>query len=261
MNKSKYKILVTILVISLITLLTSCSDFINADVDQTDTLVTFVDGANTYVIPQYNGKAYIDLMRDPVFIEFVPKTEPYEEYSALDKLGRCTLASAVVCRETIPKSGEKRGSIRSVKPTGWIQAQYDCVPGKMLYNRCHLIGWQLTAENANKRNLITGTRYMNIDGMIDHENMVAAYVKEHNGYVAYQVTPIYNASDLVALGVHMEGYSINDNGTSICFNIFCYNVQPGVNIDYTTGRSQLSDNLTTNVAFLFLNWQKMQIYA
>ena len=229
---------------------------IGSNVASQDIIATFVDGGVTYKIPQYTNKAYITLNNDqPIFEEFEPVETAYEEYSDLDSLGRCTLASAIVCQDTMPKPGEKRGSISNVKPTGWVQAKYDCVPGKMLYNRCHLIGWQLTAENANKRNLITGTRYMNIDGMIDHENMVAEYVKEHNGYVAYQVTPIFNDNDLVAVGVQMEGYSISDNGATICFNIFCYNVQPGVDIDYKTGASKLIQELESNSALLFINWK------
>ena len=222
-----------------------------------DTIVSFVDGGVTYNIPEYNNKPYITLNNnDPIFEEFDLKTEAYEEYSDLDSLGRCTLASAVVCKETMPKQGEKRGSISSVKPTGWVQAKYDIVSGKILYNRCHLIGWQLTAENANKKNLITGTRYLNIDGMLEHENMVAEYVKENDGYVAYQVTPIYNNDDLVAIGVQMEGYSIDDDGEEICFNIFCYNVQPGVDIDYKTGNSKLMEQIEVNSALLFIGWKK-----
>lgn len=229
---------------------------LNVEPTSSDIVVTFSDGDITYNIPEYNNKPYITLNNnEPIFEEFDLKIEAYEEYSDLDSLGRCTLASAIVCKETMPKSGEKRGSISDVKPTGWIQAKYDCVSGKNLYNRCHLIGWQLTAENANKRNLITGTRYLNIDGMLDHENMVAEYVKTNNGYVAYQVTPIFDGNNLMATGVQMEGYSIDDNGATICFNIFCYNVQPGVDIDYKTGASKLIQELESNSALLFINWK------
>ena len=232
---------------------------IGNDVAQHHTVVSFTDGSITYDIPMYSNKPYISLNNGiPVFKEFEVVAEAYEDYSDLDNLGRCTLASAIVCKDTMPKPGEKRGSISNVKPTGWVQAKYDCVPGKMLYNRCHLIGWQLTAENANKRNLITGTRYMNIDGMIDHENMVAEYVKTNNGYVAYQVTPIFNGDNLVATGVQMEGYSIDDNGETICFNIFCYNVQPGIDIDYKTGNSILIEQIEVNSALLFVNWKIFQ---
>jgi DNA-entry nuclease len=232
---------------------------VGEDVTPYDTIVSFVDGNITYNIPRYNNKPYISLNNGiPVFEEFEVVTEAYEKYSDLDSLGRCTLASAIVCKETMPKQGEQRGSISNVKPTGWVQSKYDCVPGKMLYNRCHLIGWQLTAENANKKNLITGTRYLNIDGMLYHENMVAEYVKTNNGYVAYQVTPIYDGDNLVATGVQMEGYSVDDNGKEICFNIFCYNVQPGIDIDYKTGVSKLIEEIETNSALLFINWKIFQ---
>ena len=232
---------------------------LGTDISSSGILITFTDGGITYNVPEYSNKPYISLNNgEPIFEEFEVKAEAYEEYSDLDSLGRCTLTSAVVCKDTMPKPGEKRGSISGVKPTGWVQAKYDIVPGKSLYNRCHLIGWQLTAENANKRNLITGTRYLNIDGMLDHENMVAEYVKKYDGYVAYQVTPIYDGDNLVATGVQMEGYSIEDNGKEICFNIFCYNVQPGVDIDYKTGVSKLLEEVETNSALLFINWKIFQ---
>ena len=145
----------------------------------------------------------------------------------------------------MPKPNEERESISSVKPSGWVQAQYDCVSGKYLYNRCHLLGWQLSAENANKRNLITGTRYMNTEGMLPFENMVADYIRETGNHVAYRVTPIYEGGDLVARGVQMEAYSVEDDGEGICFNVFCYNVQPGVTIDYSTGRSRAEGGSAT----------------
>ena len=223
-------------------------------------LVGFSDGDYVYNIPHYSDEPFIILNdNEPIFNEFELKEEPYEEYSDLDSLGRCTLTSAICSKETMPKEGEKRGSISNVKPTGWVQAKYDCISGKILYNRCHLIGWQLTAENANKKNLITGTRYLNIDGMLPFENMVADYIKETNGYVAYQVRPVYNGKDLVAVGVQMEGYSISDSGESICFNVFCYNVQPGIEIDYSTGNSKLIDDVQTTVALIYFEWKKFFI--
>ena len=235
------------------------SVLLNVEAPAQEIIVTFTDGSITYQIPQYTDQPYISLNNGtPVFEEFEVQMEAYEEYSDLDSLGRATLASAIVCKETMPQPGEKRGSISSVKPTGWIQAKYDIVSGKSLYNRCHLIGWQLTAENANKKNLITGTRYLNIDGMLDHENLVAEYVKTKSGYVAYQVTPIYDGNNLVATGVQMEGYSVDDNGKSICFNIFCYNVQPGIHIDYETGVSRLLEEWELNTALLFINWKILQ---
>ena len=156
----------------------------------------------------------------------------------MDALNRCTVAYACVGIDTMPT--EKRGNIGSVKPTGWQVAKYDSVDGKYLYNRCHLIGFQLTAENANERNLITGTRYMNVDGMLPFENLVADYVKETDHHVLYRVTPIFSGDNLVADGVQMEAWSVEDAGEGVCFNVFVYNVQPGIEIDYATGESWLS---------------------
>lgn len=190
-------------------------------------------------IPAYSGSPYVVINDNiPSFNKYELTTKGYEAYASLDSFGRCGGAVASCGREIMPAQNEERGSISSVKPSGWIQAQYDCVSGKYLYNRCHLLGWQLSAENANKRNLITGTRYMNTEGMLPFENMVADYIRETDNHVAYRVTPIYEGNDLVASGVQMEAYSVEDNGDGICFNVFCYNVQPGVEIDYSTGSSQ-----------------------
>lgn len=189
-------------------------------------------------IPAYSGRPYVVINGNvPSFNKYELTTKGYETYASLDSYGRCGGAVASCGREIMPKPDEERGSISSVKPSGWVQAQYDCVSGKHLYNRCHLIGWQLSAENANKRNLITGTRYMNTEGMLPFENMVADYIRETDNHVAYRITPIYDGNDLVAKGVQMEAYSVEDDGEGICFNVFCYNVQPGVKIDYTTGKS------------------------
>ena len=189
-------------------------------------------------IPAYSGRPYVVINNNvPSFNKYELTVKGYETYASLDSLGRCGGVVASCGREIMPKEGEERGSISSVKPSGWVQAQYDCVSGKYLYNRCHLLGWQLSAENANKRNLITGTRYMNTEGMLPFENMVADYIKETGNHVAYRITPIYDGSDLVARGVQMEAYSVEDDGEGICFNVYCYNVQPGVTIDYSTGRS------------------------
>jgi DNA-entry nuclease len=259
MGKIKEKIIAITATAVLVGTTVTGTILLNTNPVSSGTLITFTDGGITYDIPEYNNQPYISLNNgEPIFEEFEVKSEAYEEYSTLDSLGRCTLASAIVCKETMPKPGEKRGSISNVKPTGWIQAKYDIVSGKSLYNRCHLIGWQLTAENDNKQNLITGTRYLNIDGMLGHENMVAEYVKQNGGYVAYQVTPIYDGDNLVATGVQMEGYSIDDKGEEICFNIFCYNVQPGINIDYATGASRLLKEIEVNSALLFINWKIFQ---
>lgn len=193
-------------------------------------------------IPEYSGRAYVVINDNvPSFNKYELTTKGYETYASLDNFGRCGGAVASCGREIMPRPEEERGSISAVKPSGWVQAQYDWVSGKYLYNRCHLIGWQLSAENANKRNLITGTRYMNTEGMLPFENMVADYIKETNNHVAYRITPVYDGNDLVAKGVQMEAYSVEDDGEGICFNVFCYNVQPGVEIDYTTGRSWAAD--------------------
>ena len=167
----------------------------------------------------------------------------YEFYSDLDSLGRCGVVHACIGKELMPKEGEERGSISSVYPSGWVQAEYstDVVDGGYLYNRAHLIGWQLTAENANKRNLITGTRYFNVEGMLPFENMVADYIKETGNHVMYRVTPDFQGTELVARGVTIEARSVEDNGEGIEFCVYVYNFQPGVLINYKTGESKLDD--------------------
>ena len=159
----------------------------------------------------------------------------FENYSDLDALGRCGVAFACVGKETMPT--EERGPIGSIKPSGWHSVKYDFVDGKYLYNRCHLIGYQLTAENANEKNLITGTRYLNTKGMLPFENMVADYVKETGNHVLYRITPVFEGKNLVASGVYMEAYSVEDDGDDICFYVYVFNRQPGVKIDYLTGDS------------------------
>lgn len=197
-------------------------------------------------IPKYSGEPVVVINdNEPEFSKDY-KAEAFEQYAYLDKYGRCVDAFACVCKETMPT--EKRGQISSVKPSGWQHVEYDFVDGKSLYNRCHLIGYQLTAENANERNLITGTRYMNTEGMLPFENMVADYVKETNNHVLYKVTPVFKGKELVARGVQMQAYSIEDKGDGICFNVYCYNVQPGVNINYKDGTSSLSGSKKTTTA-------------
>ena len=166
-------------------------------------------------------------------------TSSFERYAPLDSLGRCGVAYANIGKDIMPT--EERGSIGMVKPSGWHSIRYENVDGKYLYNRCHLIGYQLSAENANTSNLITGTRYLNIQGMLPFENMVADYIRETGNHVLYRVTPIYEGDNLVASGVLMEAYSVEDEGDGICFNVYCYNVQPGIVIDYATGASALAD--------------------
>jgi len=191
-------------------------------------------------IPDYSGKAYIAVDNNiPYFTKSELTTKSFERYASLDSLGRCGVAYASIGVDIMPT--EERGSIGSVKPSGWHTIKYENVDGKYLYNRCHLIGFQLSGENANERNLITGTRYMNISGMLPFENMVADYVQETRNHVMYRVTPIFEGNNLLASGVLMEGYSVEDNGDGICFNVFCYNVQPGIKINYANGDSESED--------------------
>lgn len=196
---------------------------------------------NGETIPAYSGKPYAIVNGNvPIFSDAEKTTVGYESYSPLDKLGRCGVAIVSCGKDTMPAKDEDRGSISEVKPSGWVQAPYEFISGGYLYNRAHLIGWQLTAENANDRNLVTGTRYMNNEGMLPFENMIADYIHETGNHVAYRVTPIFVGNELVCRGVQMEAYSVEDDGEGICFNVFCYNVQPGVSIQYATGKSTLA---------------------
>ena len=192
-------------------------------------------------LPAYSGEFYVVLNdNQPDFDEEDMTTVAFEYYSDLDALGRCGVAYANLCQELMPT--EKRESISSVKPSGWVQGKYDFVDGQSLYNRCHLIGFQLAGENANELNLITGTRSMNVQGMLPFENLVADYIDETDNHVLYRVTPVYDGTDLVAQGVQMEAWSVEDEGDGICFNVFCYNVEPGVEIDYATGENWLAED-------------------
>lgn len=191
-------------------------------------------------IPEYSGDPYVVVNNNvPFFSKEDLKAEAFENYGDLDSLGRCTVAYSMVGIETMPT--EERGSIGQVKPTGWHAVKYDNVDGKYLYNRCHLIGYQLTAENANVKNLITGTRYLNVQGMLPFENLTADYIKETGNHVLYRVTPVFEGDNLVASGVLMEGESAEDDGEAIQFCVYVYNVQPGIIIDYATGDSRLDD--------------------
>lgn len=188
-------------------------------------------------IPKYSGRPFVVLNKnEPFFEEKDMTTKSFEKYSNQDRLGRCQVAFANVGIETMPT--KKRESIGSVKPSGWVISKYDFIDGKYLYNRCHLIGYQLTAENANPKNLITGTRYLNVKGMLPFEQRVAIYVKKTKNHVLYRVTPIYEKNNLVASGVQMEAYSVEDKGRGIKFNVFVYNVQPGVIINYKDGTNK-----------------------
>ena len=193
-------------------------------------------------VPAYSGKAYTSVNGNvPYFTAAELTTTSFETYSDLDTLGRCGVTYACIGQDLMPT--EERGSIGMVKPTGWHTVRYDdLVDGKYLYNRCHLIGYQLTGENANTKNLITGTRYLNIEGMLPFENMVADYIQETNNHVLYRVTPIFEGNNLLANGVLMEGYSVEDKGAGVSYCVFAYNVQPGIEIDYATGESKLADS-------------------
>ena len=192
-------------------------------------------------LPAYSGDPYVELNGNvPEFTEAELTTTSFECYSELDELGRCGAAFANVGTDLMPT--EERGDISSVKPTGWHSVQYNFVDGGYLYNRCHLIGYQLTAENANEQNLITGTRYLNVEGMLPFENLIADYVQETENHVLYRVTPIFEGDNLVASGVQMEAMSVEDEGDGVLFNVYCYNVQPGVVIDYATGDSWEDDS-------------------
>ncbi len=195
-------------------------------------------------VPAFSGEPFVAINgNNPEFTEDDYTTESYEYYGQLDRLGRCTVVMSCVGSDLMPTA--ERESISSVKPTGWVQAQYDFVDGESLYNRCHLIGFQLTGENANENNLITGTRYMNVEGMLPFENMIADYIKETDNHVLYRVTPVFDGTNLVARGVQLEALSMEDRGEGICFNVYVYNNQPGVTIDYATGESWLTEEEST----------------
>ena len=188
-------------------------------------------------IPEFSGTAYVAVNgNEPFFLPEEITDKSYEYYSELDELGRCGVTMACIGVDIMPT--EDRGEIGSVKPSGWQSVKYDIVEGKYLYNRCHLIGFQLAGENANKRNLITGTRYLNIEGMLPFENLVADYVKETGNHVMYRVMPLFEGDNLVAHGVLMEGWSVEDQGEGVCFCVYAYNSQPGILIDYATGESR-----------------------
>lgn len=191
-------------------------------------------------LPEYDGNSYV-IVNDniPYFKEEEYTTTSFEKYSELDSLGRCGVASANISKDLMPT--EKRGSIGMIKPSGWHTIKYDHIDGKYLYNRCHLIGYQLTGENANEKNLITCTRSMNTKGMLQFENMVTKYIKDTGNHVLYRVTPVFEGNNLVATGVEMEAYSVEDNGKGIKFNVFVYNIEDGIIIDYKTGDSKLAN--------------------
>jgi len=221
-----------------IAVLEELEDYENAE---SDALPEYLgEGAESVEeIPDFSDVAYVAINDNiPFFMPEEITDESYEYYSELDELGRCGVTMACIGVDIMPT--EDRGEIGSVKPTGWQSVKYDIVEGKYLYNRCHLIGFQLAGENANKKNLITGTRYLNIEGMLPFENLVADYVKETENHVLYRVTPLFDGDNLVAHGVLMEGYSVEDEGEGVCFCVYAYNAQPGIDINYATGESQLA---------------------
>ncbi len=236
-NKGKMnmsKLIITLIAIIILMALSYISN--NPYIIQNDKKIT-----TTYSrmdeIPQYSGQIYVEINNNnPYFTEEDYTTKPFEKYSNLDEKGRCGVAYANICKEIMPPAGDKRGDISSIKPTGWIQKKYN---GEYLYNRCHLIGYQLSDEDANELNLITGTRYFNVNGMLPFENKIADYIQKHkNNHVLYRVTPIYKGENLIASGVQIEAYSVEDKGKEICFNVYVYNVQPGITINYKTGESK-----------------------
>lgn len=206
-------------------------------------------------LPEYSGKPYVELNGNvPYFKKSDLTKSSFGKYSDLDELGRCGVVFANVCYDTMP--ADERSAIGMVKPSGWHTVKYDNVDGKYLYNRCHLIGFQLTGENGNEKNLITGTRYLNIEGMLPFENKVADYAESTDNHVLYRVTPIFKGDNLLASGVQIEAYSVEDSGRGICFNVYCYNVQPGITIDYSDGSSKLSEGVIASVS---LNYKKYSL--
>ena len=259
-NKTKrigIKIIALIIALMAALLCTSCAALDYLPPEIADIFNAFFGGEENnlpeYIdvnsIPEYSNKAYVEVNGNtPFFTEADYTTKAYENYSDLDSLGRCGVVMACLGKETMPAKDEERESINNVTPSGWNQKKYDAslVSGGWLYNRCHLIGWQLSAENDNEKNLITGTRYFNAgnseeQGMLLFENMVADYIKETGNHVLYRVTPVYEGNNLLAGGILMEAYSVEDNGEGICFNVYFYNVQPGIEIDYATGESRIAN--------------------
>lgn len=230
-------------------LLTGCDILLSEEKDK-----SFYSPVTSSDIPAYTGAAYVELNNNqPHFDTTNLSTESFEYYDELDILGRCGTAYACLGQELMPT--EERGAIGHIKPSGWHTVKYsDIIEDNYLYNRCHLIAYQLTGENDNKQNLITGTRQFNVEGMLPFESMVADYIKATNNHVMYRVTPIFEKRNLLASGVQMEAYSIEDEGTGICFNVFVYNVQDGISIDYATGESTRSNEENEDVSSATLEY-------
>ena len=210
-------------------------------------------------VPDYSGKPYVVLDGNiPEFKKSEVTTSSYESYGKLDSLGRCTECEACVGRDLMPEG--ERESISEVKPTGWKSTRYDFIDGENLYNRCHLIAYMLTAENANERNLITGTRYLNTEGMLPFEESVCEYVKSTGNHVMYRVTPVFSGNELVARGVQIEALSVEDKGKGISFNVYCYNVQPKIEIDYKTGKNKLKESNNGKSETYILNTNNLKFH-
>lgn len=231
-NNIKQQI-IAIIILSIISVLTYVTKNMGY-IQNNETNNTSISSYNIENIPEYGEKVYITLNDNkPYFDEKEYTTKAFEKYSELDSLGRCGVAYANVCKEIMPPEGDQRGDISSIRPTGWRQTKFN---GQYLYNRCHLIAHSLSDEDDNKLNLITGTRYFNVDGMLPFERIVYEYIgKNKKNHVLYRVTPIFNENNLLATGVEMEAYSVEDNGEGVEFNVFVYNVQPGAKINYATG--------------------------
>lgn len=249
-SKSLEKKIISLLAMFVFAIALIAIEYFNGDIfctdNQTNTQVSVTSSSsivNLNDIPAYSTSPYVEINNNvPSFTEEDYTTEAFETYSDLDNLGRCGVAYANICKEIMPAKGEKRTEISMVKPTGWKTTKYEgIVEGNYLYNRCHLIGYQLAGENANEKNLITGTRYFNVTGMLPFENQVADYIKNNeNNHVLFRVTPIFEGKNLVANGVQMEAYSVEDNGKGVKYNIFVYNVQPKITINYADGTSKLN---------------------
>ena len=241
--KNKKNLLILLIVVFTIISFTSCNDSVITlpkNETQKNQNVILVKGDFDYSkIPEFNGSdSSIDVNNNvPFFTKKEKNTKKsFEKYENLDELGRCGVAVACVGRDIQPTA--PRGSIGMIKPSGWHTYRFDdIVDGKYLYNRCHLIGYQLTGENANVKNLITGTRYLNVEGMLPYENMVDDYLEQYDNHVMYRVTPVFISNELVARGVLMEAYSVEDKGKGVSFCVFCYNNQPMIDIDYLTGEA------------------------
>ena len=234
-------------------------------------LIGLVISFAVYILQDANETYTVLNNNVPQFTEGEITTNAFESYSELDELNRCGAAVACIGEEIMPT--EERGAIGHIKPSGWQIAKYDFIDGKYLYNRCHLIGYQLSGENDNEKNLITGTRYMNADGMLPFENMVADYVRETKNHVVYRVTPVFEGDNLLAKGVQMEAFSVEDDGAGISFNVFVNNIQPGVDINYADGTSKLkvfkgsyktpeqkNDSTENNDTVYILNTNAMKIH-